>query len=69
MLEKQRIDSGFYLHQAKLRNQKRKDEAKTKVACCNLGAMFAMDPTSHSSSSSSNMSDAECEIHHKKRNN
>ena len=47
--------------------KKEKGEAKYKATFCNLGAMFAMDPTSDSSSYSSNTSDEECEIHHKKR--
>ena len=46
--------------------KRKKVKPKNKATCCNLGAMFAMDPTLDSSSFSSNKNDEECEIQHKK---
>ena len=41
MSEKQRIDSGHFLHQAELKLKKEKGEAKAKSMDCNLGEFFA----------------------------
>ena len=47
--EKERIDSGFFLHQAEVKKKKekvdkrRKEEDKSKSASIELGAMFEMD--------------------------
>ena len=46
---KERIDSGFFLHQAEVKKKKekedkrRKEEDKSKNASIELGAMFEMD--------------------------
>ena len=43
-----------------------KVEAKTKWVYGNVGAMFAVDPTTDSASSSSSDSDKDFAFHHKK---
>ena len=61
--EKERIDSGFFLHQAEVKKKKekvdkrRKEEDKSKSASIELGAMFEMDSFESESNFSSNSSD------------
>ena len=66
MSEKQRIDSGYYLYQAGLKIKKEKEERNTKRMYSNLGAMFAVDPQTSSTKSSSN-SDEDFDIHQAKK--
>ena len=65
MSEKQRIDSGYYLYQAGLKNKKEKEALKAKKVYSNLGAMFAVDQETGSTEISSN-SDEDFDIHHAK---
>ena len=46
--------------------KREKGEAKTNRVYGNLGAMFAVDPTTDSTSLSSNDSDEDFVLHHKK---
>ena len=61
--EKERIDSGFFLHQAEVKKKKekldkrRKEEDKSKSTSIELGAMFEMDSFESESNFSSNSSD------------
>ena len=60
---KERIDSGFFLHQAEVKKKKekedkrRKEEDKSKNASTELGAMFETDSFENESNFSSNSSD------------
>ena len=49
--------------------KRKKVKPKNKATRCNLGTMFATDPTFNSSSISSNKNDEESEIYHTKRKN
>ena len=60
--EKQRIESGYFLHQAELKIKKEKKETKMgeekeRATSLSLGAMFEMEPNLDESSPSSNSSD------------
>ena len=66
MSEKQIIDSGYYLYQAGLKIKKEKEEFKTKRVPGNLGALFAVDPKTSSTESSSNR-DEDFDIYHAKK--
>ena len=61
--EKERIDSGYFLHQAEMKKKKekedkrRKEEDKSKSAALDLGAIFEMDSFESESNFSSNRSD------------
>ena len=60
---KERIDSGFFLHQAEVKKKKekedkwRKEEDKSKNVSIELGAMFETDSFENESNFSSNSSD------------
>ena len=69
--EKERIDSGYFLHHTELKKKKgkkdkRRKEEKGKSASIGLGAMFEMDSLVDESNSSSNYSDEDFIITHKK---
>ena len=65
MSEKQRIDSGYYLYQAKLKKKKEKELRKDEKVYSKLGAMFSVDEDMGTTNSSSD-SDVSVNIHHKK---
>ena len=67
MSEKQRIDNRFIC--IKQNPNQKNTKLKLKSTYCNLGAMFAMDPKMGPAESSSNTSDEDFVIHHKKSKN
>ena len=67
--EKERIKSGYFLHHAELKkkDQRREKKEKRKSASFGLGAMFEMDSCANQSNSSSNHSDEDFVIPHKRK--
>ena len=71
--EKERIDSGFYLHQAELKKKEEKKKQKkenisAKNASAGLGAMFENDSCTNESSCPSDSNDADfCPFQKRKR--
>ena len=71
--EKERIDSGFYLHQAELKKKEEKKKQKkenifAKNASAGLGAMFENDSCTNESSCPSDSNDEDfCPFQKRKR--